>query len=421
MAMPHVSDFSKSEQQILLDLVNYANGTAFTLNLVDITFSQGTAGNAQVSVTAKAGSGYAGSVITDYRRLDIADFADIYYPEGIVLAQSEGMLLSDYLPEINFAMGTALSPSIVIDVELGPWAGEPNETKSIQLAINSSSLVYYGQVPVLIDGNDIPLDTVINNTILNGLFSPYNNDYLDIGPELATLIYPFKTLPGDTPASLKERLATRLGADIEGFALGENADDVFTIPQNGSEDVTVKITSKRSQFFINGESEGSVKLRFPEFTMGALVPNHQAASGWLQDANFGWYNNTNQWDFWYPSQNFPSHFKTQLKKIQAVFSSRVNTPTNGAAQNTFVIWRGTGTPQGWWIGVDDNNDSAGMQIHHEGGFTLTKFDVIDRLCSKSFVEPTAISNIFFRSNKLNTLPVATRGFKNLKMEFFVSE
>lgn len=420
--MSHVSDFTQSEEKIVLDLINFSNGTNLTSDIVTMGVpALSGEGRVGLQLTAKEGTGYTGNQNVYYRRIDIQEMSDVMVPGGLLVPQGDAQNLSDFLDEVNAAFGTAIGPDQIIDQPIGGWSGEPNEILTMELLMNPQSRVYQGKLEINIDGNDIPLDTVINSTILNGLFSPYNNDYLDIGPALATLIYPFKTLPGDTQQSLKERLATRLGADIEGFALGENADDVFTIPQNGSEDVTVKITSKRSQFFIDGEKEGSVKLRFPEFTMGALVPNHQAASGWLQDANFGWYNNTNQWDFWYPSQNFPSHFKTQLKKIQAVFSSRVNTPTNGAAQNTFVIWRGTGTPQGWWIGVDDNNDSAGMQIHHEGGVTLTKFDVIDRLCSKSFIEPTAISNIFFRSNKLNTLPIAARGFKNLKMEFFVSE
>lgn len=180
--MSHVSDFLKSEQQILLDLVNYANGTAFTLNLVDISFSQGSAENSQVLVTAKTGSGYAGTVTTDYRRLDIADFVDLYYPEGITLAQTDGLMLADYLPEINLTMGTALNSDIVNDVALGPWAGEPNETKLVQLVTKTNSMVYYGQVSITIDGNDIPLDTVITTTILSGLNMPW--DYTQLPPVL---------------------------------------------------------------------------------------------------------------------------------------------------------------------------------------------------------------------------------------------
>lgn len=428
--MSHITDFTKDSDQIVLDLVNHDNGTDFTLSVVEVgpVSPDGQNGrNSRVLLTAKEGTGYGGEVAIDYNRLNIADYAGVVHEGTIRFPLGEAVTTADFLEEINNLLGTNIKVEEMAPVSLTGWEGLPNEVRVYNFIVGSSGIgptrskVFVGLLPIEVKANDIPLDTVITNLILDGLNSPLYNDYIDIGPELATLIYPFKVLTTDTPATLKERLALRLGADLDGFALGEGADDVFTIPQNGSEDVTVKITSKRSQFFINGSYVGSVKLRYPEFVVNTVYPNHQDASGWVNDASYGWYNNSNNWDHWYAFQNIPTHFKSQLKKISAVFSSRINTPSGGAAQNTFVIWRGTGTPQGWWIGIDDNNDGVGMQVHSEGGFTRSTSDVLNRTLSLTFPEPTTLSSIFFRSNKLNTLPIAQRGFKNIKLEFFVSE
>lgn len=173
--MAHVSDFTQAGEKIVLDLVNEDNNSALALSVVDVALDSEAVPitkNSVATITSKVGSGYSGSVSVEYNRLDIQDFVDLYYPEGMTLPQGVGETTHDFLDEINAGLAINLTPDDVADVALEAWEGIPNETQVVTAPIAAGSLVYIGNLVFTVDANDIPLDSVITVTVLDGLNLP---------------------------------------------------------------------------------------------------------------------------------------------------------------------------------------------------------------------------------------------------------
>lgn len=194
--MAHVSNFTQDPQKILLDLINEDNGTLLTQDSVQITLHAEqlvTERYTRVLITPKAGSGYAGSVSLEYDRLDIQDFVDLYYPESFVIPLGDTETFLDLIPEVEAGLGIKLTEGLDYeDQVIEPWEGIPNETKVIAVPILESSLIYFGELSFILDGNDIPLENVLTVGILSGLNLP--NFEPEPEPEKPELIEQFNNI-----------------------------------------------------------------------------------------------------------------------------------------------------------------------------------------------------------------------------------
>lgn len=170
----HVSDFTQPEDKIILDLVNHDNGTNLSTEQVELTSVTQTdaPGNVQALLTSKVGSGYSGDDLVQYQRLNIQDFMDLYFPDGLVVQQGDAVNVSDLLGDINIALGTNIQAVNIVDAPIEGWTGEAGEKLTVELAIKAVSAVYYGVGTFQIDGNDIPLSSAISQKTLSGLNMP---------------------------------------------------------------------------------------------------------------------------------------------------------------------------------------------------------------------------------------------------------
>lgn len=182
----HVSDFTKDQIDIVIDLINHDNAqykAAFTSELLDFGLpvtntNPETNRNTEIEVSAAEGSGYVGSVVVSYNRLNIQDFVDTMTEAGeLRLPLGDGETFADFIPEINVALGINLTEEMYVDGQLGEWQGIPNETKTIQIPMHEDNLVYHGVLSVIIEAEDIPLEDVIVNRILMGLNLPEAPDF----------------------------------------------------------------------------------------------------------------------------------------------------------------------------------------------------------------------------------------------------
>lgn len=170
----HVSNFTQPEDKIILDLVNHDNGTNLSTEQVELTSitQTDTPGNVQALLTSKPDSGYSGDDLVQYQRLNIQDFMNVYFPDGMVVQQGGAVNISDLLPEINVALGTAIPVENIIDAPIEGWTGEPGEKLSLQLAIKAISAVYHGYAVFQVSADDIPLSSAISQKTLSGLNMP---------------------------------------------------------------------------------------------------------------------------------------------------------------------------------------------------------------------------------------------------------
>lgn len=174
--MSHISDFTQEQNKIVLDLINHDNGTNLTMGQVEIGRVTGEGAQVTVTVSAIPGSGYSGEVDgLSYSRLDIQAFMDVFYPEGLTVQAGDAETLLGLLPDINAALGTALTQEDTNNLPL-EWTGTPNEILNIQLQIANSNKVYFGSGLVKVDGNDIALADVVAIKVLSGLNLPASDN-----------------------------------------------------------------------------------------------------------------------------------------------------------------------------------------------------------------------------------------------------
>jgi hypothetical protein len=171
----HVSDFSKAPADIIIDLIAADNTTkpitnqTITLGVPTVAAVVDASGDTELEVTAKAGSGYTGSEVVKYNRLDLQGFT---FGETFSLPVGDAENLADLILEVNTGLGVNLTADDYTDSAIGAWAGEPNETKVVSLPITAGSLVFKGALSITLHAEDIPLSEVITVTTLSGLNYP---------------------------------------------------------------------------------------------------------------------------------------------------------------------------------------------------------------------------------------------------------
>lgn len=173
-----VTDFTKSAQQIIIDLVNNDNTLALTPALV--TFGAPTAAtvggsitrDTDLTLTAVDGSGYTGSATIHYNRVDLSTVPgsrSTTFPKG------DAVNIADLLDEINAAYGINMSNTAdpahadFTDGPLPAFTGTPNEEHTFQFTADANSLVWENSVQLTVHANDIALSDAITTPTLNGL------------------------------------------------------------------------------------------------------------------------------------------------------------------------------------------------------------------------------------------------------------
>lgn len=253
----------------------------------------------------------------------------------------------------------------------------------------------------------------------------FENSFIrtDKQPVITALAYPVATRTTESDTVVKQRIATLIGLTVGQFKLGVNADDVFSRPAGGLvTDGAVKITTTDPTIAFAGATSSSINLRLPSIQYDD-IPSIVGTTGWVNDPTNGWYNNTTPWDTKHTLTQLPAIALTALKRISAVFTGYYNTPAGSMSQNYLATVENAAPNTAAIFGVTDPWDAAvsGMQYYDEGVATTLVQNVIGMTLKKTFAVPTALKQIDIYSNYFTTFPKSSRGFKNLKLEFFVSE
>lgn len=186
----NAQDFTKSSVEILLQLIKKDNPKAAALTPDYVTFGIPTVAvdesvrNSKITVSAVVDSGYSGSVVMEYDRVDIATVPGerpVTFPIG------NAIMLADLIAEINAAYDINLQEGDYVDVELAPFTGEvPNETQNVQLAVVSDNSCFIGSLTIIVASEDIDLASIITNTVMNGLtYLPTDHTPPEEEPEVA--------------------------------------------------------------------------------------------------------------------------------------------------------------------------------------------------------------------------------------------
>ena len=164
-----VTDFTQLPPQILIQLINFDNGTSLTPDAVTFGLPAVSGGvrNTKLTVTAAPGSFYTGSVDILYNRVDLATVPGV---RSTVFTVATATKISDLIPQINAAYQLNLQPEDFIDGPLPAFTNNiPNEQKSFDLIAGPNSLIYVGRATLSISRGLIDLSTIITNLVLNGL------------------------------------------------------------------------------------------------------------------------------------------------------------------------------------------------------------------------------------------------------------
>lgn len=169
----HVTDFSKSPDQIVLDLINFDNNTSLTLG--DIAFGIPTTAtgenppaNTQLEVFGQVDAGYKSAVVVFYERLQISNFVQ----DGrLVIPVGSATLYRHVIAAANMALGINLVPGEYIDGDIGDWTGAVNETKDIDIQMSPNGKVFVGSLPITLLAEEIPMSLAFPNGSLLG-FQP---------------------------------------------------------------------------------------------------------------------------------------------------------------------------------------------------------------------------------------------------------
>lgn len=165
-----VSDFTKLPAEIIIDLINFDNGTSLPPDGltfgVPTVLSEGTH-NTTVVATAVADSYYEGSVTLTYNRIDLNEVPGIRSKQFVM---GTAVNISDLIPQINEAYQLNLQLADFIDGPLPtlPLSGS-NPEVAFELIAGPESLIFHNRVTLSAFRPNVALSSVITKTVLSGL------------------------------------------------------------------------------------------------------------------------------------------------------------------------------------------------------------------------------------------------------------
>lgn len=185
MATQHVSDFSKSQEQILLDLINAANGTNLPLTALTIAKKDDLPnGKATATASANRFSGYKNAQTFGYSQIDFDDAVPTFMGGGrTVIASTVNAGVKDIL---NAAFNIQLKE---LDLQLDLGGMTPDFTEGtvniIRIVASDESLIWDGDMDIEI--RTVKIDDVLSyvvrfaNTRAGFGVIPFNASYTEDG------------------------------------------------------------------------------------------------------------------------------------------------------------------------------------------------------------------------------------------------
>jgi hypothetical protein len=186
-------DYTKSPDEIIVQLINDENNRSFTtsdLDLTNVAVAPDPVSGRQpfnnvrtaVRVAAVPGSGYTNEVNVKYNRIHLrtvfpnSDSDDVRYATTTDAYQlNDRVNLSDILADINAKYGINILAQDIFDVPLPTFDGPPPEggwpAKYVRLEMVAGSKVFVGGINIQILPNDYDLSNM-QTTELNGLYYP---------------------------------------------------------------------------------------------------------------------------------------------------------------------------------------------------------------------------------------------------------
>lgn len=172
----HISDFSKTPFQILLDLINEQHGTnlpasaiTFGAPSVDATTDDvpGHRLGAKITASATTGSGYKGSKEFSYHRVALS-FMAANEPDLVIETNETSM--HALLPFLNTTFGINLTTDDLEDTPIP--VQQPDVNTTITLVAKATSLVFAGSVDLTFTLPLVELGSVLTMDTLDGLYPP---------------------------------------------------------------------------------------------------------------------------------------------------------------------------------------------------------------------------------------------------------
>lgn len=187
-------DYTKSPDEILVQLINDENSRTFTTADLDLTnvaiapdpiSGRETFNNTRTSigVAAADNSGYIGGVTVTYNRVPVRDvfkstdpLSTRYPTSNDSYTLGDRTQLVDILPDINAKHSINITPSDVFDVPLPVFTGPPPyDPAYVRLEIAGIHKVFFGGINLRILPNDWALSN-LQYVELGGLFYPTTTD-----------------------------------------------------------------------------------------------------------------------------------------------------------------------------------------------------------------------------------------------------
>jgi hypothetical protein len=166
------SDFTKAPTEIVIDLINYDNGTALRYDELEFGLPEAITGghNTTVEVTAVEGvSSYSGSVQITYNRVDLATVPGVR-SRGMLVPPEGATTISDIVDQINTRYAINLTPDDYFDDPLPDvWSHPADEQVPFTLRAKPESLIWIGQVDLTVYHEPVRLSDVIKKVVLSGL------------------------------------------------------------------------------------------------------------------------------------------------------------------------------------------------------------------------------------------------------------
>ncbi len=188
--------YNGSARQLLVQLINEANPTLpFEVNTVDYDFTvpavidpaTNNGRNTEVFLVPKTSSQYTGSIRLTYNRLDLGLLFRNVIPHvqkwvpntGTVTATNIVEQLHTLLPLYSAKYGVPLETSQIKDLNLQQrWGLDPSLT--FQMQAEPTSLIYIGSTQTKWEIGKRTLESLYQNTEVEGRLYPNGNDFTDI-------------------------------------------------------------------------------------------------------------------------------------------------------------------------------------------------------------------------------------------------
>lgn len=168
----YVANFTQTDEQIILGLINNDNGTSFTPAQIifGVAATANDAGNVlktNLTITAATGSGYRGSQTFAYNRVPMTFMTDL--DPALVLVTDE-LTTHDLLAYLNEHFGVNFTPADIVLANL-PDSEFDVET-AFDLTATPESKIFHGTVSLKLTAPTVQLNTVLTVTDLDGLYPP---------------------------------------------------------------------------------------------------------------------------------------------------------------------------------------------------------------------------------------------------------